>query len=674
MPVSCQTEWPLSDQLSLDIVALGNSGGGMILLGIESGTDAIIGVDLARQGIAIEVRLDEIVQQVGGGETVQRVLINHDDIETIPSGKCVLAVIVAPSWSPQFIRQGEYYVWDKGTSRVASPDEVHRLYGRWRRRGFLRANLRVIFGFHGPITDSVFSSPWWFRSWRTGARWIRQLVREAGWFIGQQWFLHVLCVIAAIVAVLNGWIVKPDILITTSATLAGLASIAIAMITLMGANLQGYVRWTAMLINDTAVVLSLTLNLAVIVLGVMNLPERWVTMAAVVAWIQLFRSVFVAMKLFGPDSSLIARIKAYVTEHFGESLVKFEKRSYPMGMPQVSTRSPWWLRIRLAQADMFEDCTDSNQLWKRLLPSEDGTTFKVQLSGGGDDVAIRYINEYLRNKVFSVSTAHSSDLRQIENNSKWFSEAAAIAAKQQRWSDFEELVDGYMDLTRKAALLLEPASGQSNQYAVNIITYSWNAPTEAMEYAISMAPLGQAQKSCVKLGDMLSAMALSEQSVRDYIDLLVVPSVRALLFHRDLGDLHDIGERLADAIYHALLRYFSDDMVMTVFFSSTGVIRVVIEMIRLLQAQFVGNELLYRQRIGLGILNKFVSVHTAHRFGEVTWSELHFEEHVRAFLEVGSWDKLMGLTPEQPPYLALLPEIQNYVKEILEGTTVFSAN
>lgn len=317
------------------------------------------------------------------------------------------------------------------------------------------------------------------------------------------------------------------------------------------------------------------------------------------------------------------------------------------------------------------------------LEGADPSSFELKLLyPPSREPVVPYVNECLRNQ-FSSSASNTSVLAQLESNAKWFAETAVIAAKQQQWSDFEELIQAYAHLTQQAGLILQSAKDQhqdaSDQktggsdnkkdlYALGIITYSWNAPTAALEYGIAMAPLMQAQKNCNIRADLLASMTFDAQNVRDYVDLLAIPGIRAVLFRRDLTDLCEVGERLAEEFYNVLLRYISNATVMTQCFCDKGVVRAIVEMIRLLQAQFVGNELRYRQRIGLGILSKLISVgNVRNGDGEATWSELCFEDCVRRFLDVSVWDKLMGLTPEQPSYLAMSMEMQNAVADVLEG-------
>ena len=317
---------------------------------------------------------------------------------------------------------------------------------------------------------------------------------------------------------------------------------------------------------------------------------------------------------------------------------------------------------------------DATSFWKTLKPNDDGQTLELIISGEGDQTLIENVNVILHGQ-FTGSSANEWSLQQMEKNARWFSENATHAAKQHRWVDFEDMIEGYAYLTRQACLAIDDPESFKVQgtFLLGSMTYTWNAPTEAFEYGISSAPTIQAQKNCRIMADLFYYMDVSAQSVHDYVDLIALPTIRAVLFSRSLSDIDVVGESLGSALQDALLRYLGREPTLAAFFVSGRVLESLVKYLRILQASFSHEELVLRQRVGLNLLNELVRVGSFRQNGVDSCGNNMLKNHVQQLITPAAWTELIGYKEmDGDDFLVLHVVAQRLLKEIFKQVYVWT--
>lgn len=526
----------------------------------------------------------------------------------------------------------------------------------------IRAFFRVIRGQHGAFTDLVFLSPWWARPQVRTVEWSKLFFERLKRFVTMAPFFHVLSGTLLLLALLLRLTLNKGIMVTTTATLVGLSSIAVAVMTVMASNLQGYVRWLWLAFEDSGIRFALFFNLVLIVISSSGSKTQSLALAFI-AWVQLFRSLYVALQLFGPKYSMTSRVQEFARDHFDRSLPKYEQRLFPLGFPRIKVQNSFWLRVRLAESDMrVITSVDATSFRKTLKLTDDGQALELIISGKGDQTLIENVNAILHGQ-FTRSSANERPLQQMEKHARWFSENATQAAKQHCWVDFEDMIEGYAYLARQACLAIDEP--ESFKVLLGSMTYTWNAPTEAFEYGISSAPTIQAQKNCRIMAALFYYMDVSAQSVHDYVDLIALPTIRAVLFSRSLSDIDVVGESLGQALQGALLRYLGREATLTAFFVSGRVLESLVKYLRILQASFSHEELVLRQWVGLNLLNELVRVGSFRQNGVNSCGKNILKDHVEQLLIPAGWTKLIGYKEiDEDTLLVLNCDAQRTLREI----------
>lgn len=533
----------------------------------------------------------------------------------------------------------------------------------------LFASFRVLVGKQGVFSEIVFPSPWWERPTLQAISWIKSSVAKIiCYFTGKPAFHVISCGLLAI-SMRFHLSLDRDTMVAATATLVGLTSVAVALTTILTSYLRGYVDWLWLALEDSGIGIALFLNATLLIVSASG-PNKQSLAFAFVAWTQLFRTVYFSFQLFRPGSSMTERVQRFAREHFVRSSSNFARRLFPLGFPGVKVKNSIQLRVKLAELDMTYSGR-IERISKVLTPSTDGRKLGVSIADYGqigDNKVLNCVNNLLEGR-FSIYEWKSNTVRQIQRYARWFSENATDAARQHQWNEFEDFIIGYAYLTGQACAFLEEVDEELriSKSILGVMIYTWNAPTEAFEYAVVFAPTVQSQKICTMAAELLYHMDTSAQTIHDYVDLIALPVIRTILFKRNSVDIDSVGESIGKALQHVLLHYLNQPTEIKFFFDQCDIIADIVKALRLLQSQFSDSELILRQRVGLKIVGDIIGVGGFTNNGEIARETREtIRSSVNSLFANTRWASMVGELPEQGGFLVLREEIQRDLRCILE--------
>jgi hypothetical protein len=507
---------------------------------------------------------------------------------------------------------------------------------------------RVAIGATGPFTKIIYLSPWWEVPLITLIIKYRKLCNVIIRFLKMQYFFHIASLITCIAALLLKLSLDRSMILTITVTLIGLSSVSIALITVLTSYVRGYGKWLWLVINDSGIKISLVLNMGLMYWAAGGSNNQSLAFSFVV-WLQLLRSIFIAMQVFEPNHEVAQRIKQYADDHFQLFYPAYERRLFLLGNPAIRAKQSVRLRIKLALADLKVGVKSDVVIQIILNPNKTGMSASVSLAipkypNLRDFVDV--MNSSLKDR-FTLSIWKDSPAFQMYSHAQWFSENAAEASKQHHWAEFNDLIDAYATLTERVCKALSPLDGRLDALGSLLggMIYTWNAPTEALASAIAEAPTLEAQKTCFLVCDLLHKMRYSTQSISNYLEFVLLPTISALLFRRRIYDIRSVGETMAEDIQHSLLHYRNDVSTIEAFYSRGRIIREIVESIRMLQVSFSGQELALRQIIAVRLISSIVGVGGFKNNGESSDppSRDIIRGEIRSLMENDKWQDMIGV-------------------------------
>lgn len=502
-------------------------------------------------------------------------------------------------------------------------------------------------GISGPVSKIVYQTPWWKPAYaRIEIHELAVLLAIRRFLFVQKKF-HFFGMGTAFLALVYGFTLDKDTILTITAALVGLSAITFALIAALTTRARGYADWLWLALRDSGIKISLSLNVALIYFAACRGDQQSLAWAFPV-WIQLLRSVFISSRVFELDYDMTSRAAEFAQEYFKLHYASYSSDLFVLRNPYIRAIRGFSLRLELSYLDQLVGIKSDREIQMIMTPTDDGLRMSVRLVSKELQDALDRINNSLRER-FERRPWMDSPPSLMQRHARWFSENAADAAKDHRWEIFEGMLHAYASVTGEVCNTLRDVESKANETSggplINETTYTWNAPTEAFEYAIAFAPRPQAQKTCVLLGTMLHSMNSTVQSVQDYIELLFLPSVRSLLFKRGIGDLPSIERTLSDNVQDALLAYLKNPLFIKEFFLRGEVIIQIIESVRFLQTSFVGNELTARQAIGIEIIRHLVAVGGFTNNGIIPAETRDtIRNEILELLKREKWDTLKGQT------------------------------
>ncbi|MCY0870951.1 MAG: hypothetical protein OWT27_10280 [Firmicutes bacterium] len=505
-----------------------------------------------------------------------------------------------------------------------------------------KAVFCALIGISGPISKTIYQSPWWRPGFVTIQIKTRSLLLNIRRFVLGKGLFHFVGIATCLFAIIYGLKLDRDTILTTTATLVGLSSITIALIVVLTSFARGYADWLWLALNDSGIKVSLALNVGLMYFTAARGDFQSLAWSFP-TWIQLLRSVFIAFQMFTPHYDMISRTRSYAEEHFRLNYPAYSRTLFALGNPYIRAIREFSLRLELSCADLMVGRTRAGAIQTVMTPSSDGTMLSVRLICEEIQDVLDRINGSLKER-FVARNWKTSPASLMQRHARWFSENAANAAKEHRWAVFEEILAAYAMVAKQVCNTLGNLDEAVNTSGTTLtsVTYTWNAPTEAFEYSLAFAPRPQAQNTCSFLGGLMYSMSPSAQSVHDYVDLILLPAIRALLFKRDIADLPSIGKSLSHNIQQPMLSYLNDTSFIRSFFWRGEVIIQITESLRLLQTSFEGAELHARQAVGIAMISSIVQVGGFTNNGAVPEARDIIRREVNNLLQQEKWDQLIG--------------------------------